>query len=69
MDTFFAPIAFRIQTYGLDMSPTSPSYLDLMLKLAGIIAWRDAANAESFRELAHDAKIGELGECLQDYRA
>ncbi len=51
------------------MSPTSPSYLDLMLKLAGIIAWRDAANAESFRELAHDAKIGELGECLQDYRA
>ncbi|NKB99130.1 MAG: glutathione S-transferase [Pseudomonadales bacterium] len=69
VDAFFAPVVFRIQTYGLEVPADCRSYVDLMLKLPGMSSWSDAALAESFREPSHEDEIHALGAWLQDYRA
>lgn len=68
VDAFFAPVAFRVQTYGLELPPSGQSYVDRLLSLAGMQAWTDAALAETFREPAHEEEIDALGIWLEDLR-
>lgn len=68
VDAFFAPVAFRVQSYGLHLAPKAQAYVDLLLQLPGMQAWQDAALAESSREASHEAGPTQFGELLADLR-
>jgi glutathione S-transferase len=69
VDAFFAPVIFRIQTYGLVVPESCQAYVEKMLALPGMRSWSDAARSESFREPTHEDEIGALGKWLEDNRA
>jgi glutathione S-transferase len=69
VDAFYAPVAFRIQTYGLVLDDTAAAYAQRLLRLASMRRWYDAALAETYRDDAHDAHVTGVGVVLQDLRA
>ncbi len=69
VDAFFAPVAFRVQTYGLALSPAARQYVDRMLALAPMQDWYAAALAEPWRDAEHEAELAQVGTVLQDLRA
>ncbi|WP_038214723.1 glutathione S-transferase family protein [Xenorhabdus bovienii] len=46
VDAFFAPVAFRAQTYGLKFSAISQAWVDRMLKHPAMVEWAEAAAKE-----------------------
>lgn len=68
-DAFFAPVAFRVQTYGLALSPEAAAYAQRLLALPSMQAWYAAALAEPWRDAAHEEEIAQAGALLQDHRA
>jgi glutathione S-transferase len=69
VDAFFAPVAFRIQTYGLVVDGAAGAYAARLLALAPMVQWYEAALREPWRDASHDAEIGRAGTCLADLRA
>ncbi len=69
VDAFFAPVAFRIQTYGLVLEAPAAAYAAHLLALPGMQQWYAAALAEPWRELGHDEHIAKAGELTADLRA
>jgi glutathione S-transferase len=68
-DAFFAPIAFRNQSYGLAFDPTSQAYLGRLLALPRMRSWYADALAETWREDNHEAEIAATGTTTEDLRA
>lgn len=68
VDGFFAPIAFRAQSYGLDFGPVGNAYVRRLLDHPAMRAWYQAALAETFREAGHEADIGSYGRVTADLR-
>jgi glutathione S-transferase len=68
VDAFFAPVAFRIQTYDLNLSPASLSYATRLRELPGMKKWYAEALAETVRDVEHDAEIPQAGKLLVDLR-
>lgn len=66
-DAFFAPVAFRIQTYGLQVH--NRPYVDRLLALPSMRRWNDDALRETFRDVAHESEILAAGQLLEDLRA
>lgn len=69
VDAMYAPVAFRIQTYGLELSEPALGYARRLLDLPAMRDWAGAALAETFREPAHDREIEAAGELIADLRA
>jgi glutathione S-transferase len=69
VDAFFAPVVFRVQTYGLDLPPRAASYAQLMLQQPGLRAWQADALAEPWRDAAHEAEVLASGQVLADLRS
>jgi glutathione S-transferase len=46
-DAMFAPVLFRFQTYGAELSPESRAYYDHALGDADVRAWQQAALQET----------------------
>lgn len=69
VDAFFAPVAFRVQSYGLPLAPSALGYAQRLLSLAPMRAWAEAALRETFRERAHEEEIARYGEVLEDLRS
>ena len=69
VDAFFAPVAFRVQTYGLQLGPAAAGYLVRLLSLASMKAWYAAAIQETFRDLPHEEEIAQMATVTQDLRA
>lgn len=67
LDAFYAPVAFRIRTYGLDVG-AGQAWVDRVLAHPAMLEWEAAALAESWREVGHEAELAECGEILADYR-
>ncbi len=68
-DAFYAPVVFRIQTYGLDVGPVARTWVDQMLAHPAMRAWEEAALAEVWREAGHEAECQAAGEIMEDRRA
>jgi glutathione S-transferase len=68
-DAFFAPVAFRIQTYGLVLDDAPAAYASRLLNRPSMQAWEAAALAETFRDPAHEAELKQMGTLLEDRRA
>ena len=69
VDAFYAPVAFRIQTYGLDLGDTAAQYVSRLLNLPSMKEWYTAALAEPWRESLHEDEVTRRGAILQDLRA
>jgi glutathione S-transferase len=69
VDAFFAPVAFRIQTYGLKLDAGSHGYVSRLLERESMRSWYDAGLRESFRDAPHEAEVAQFGRITQDLRA
>lgn len=67
VDAFFAPVAFRIRTYGLDVG-AGQAWVDRMLAHPAMREWERQALAESWREESHEAELAAAGVITADYR-
>jgi glutathione S-transferase len=67
-DAFFAPVAFRVQTYDLPLSDVSRAYADRLLGHAAMMEWYEAGLAETWRDANHEDEVLAVGTVLADYR-
>jgi glutathione S-transferase len=68
VDAYYAPIAFRVQTYGLELDFSSREYVSRLLKLKSMQDWLDAALKETWRHEPHEAEARSAGTLLEDRR-
>jgi glutathione S-transferase len=68
-DAFFCPVAFRVQTYGLELDPSSAAYVTRLLALPAMQEWYAAGLAETFRDWPHEREIDAVGAVTKDLRA
>jgi glutathione S-transferase len=68
VDAFFAPVAFRVQTYGLTLDAPAQAYTQRLLELPAMKEWYAAALAERLRD-EHDEFTARFGTVTQDLRA
>ena len=68
VDAFFCPVAFRIQTYGLVLSPRAMNYARTLLELPTMQRWYEDALSETSRDEAHEIDMRQTGTLLQDLR-
>ena len=69
VDAFYAPVAFRVRTYNLDVGPVARQWVDHLLAHPAMQQWEQAALAETWREESHEAEVGAAGRITADYRA
>ncbi len=67
VDAFYAPVAFRIRTYGLDVG-NGQAWVDLVLTHPAMLEWEAAALAETWREASHEEELAAAGVITADYR-
>lgn len=68
VDAFFAPVAFRIQTFKLHLGAYAMAYARRLLDLEPMRDWYAAALEETWREKAHDREIESSGKVIEDLR-
>jgi glutathione S-transferase len=69
VDAFFAPVAFRIQTYGLHLDEVCTAYAGRLLALPSMRQWYREALAETWREPSHEEEAQRAGVWLEDLRS
>jgi glutathione S-transferase len=69
VDAFFAPVAFRVQTYGLALDSASSAYATRLLDLESMRAWYASALQERWRDDAHETDVMQVGSVVADLRA
>ncbi len=67
LDAFYAPVAFRVRTYGLDVG-RGQAWVDAVLAHPAMRQWEEEALAEEWREESHEAELAAAGEIIADYR-
>jgi len=67
-DAFFCPVAFRVQTYGLELGSNSDAYVQRLLSLGPMREWYRAALGERWREPSHEDEVRAAGELTADLR-
>ncbi|ARE41534.1 Glutathione S-transferase [Rhodovulum sp. P5] len=68
-DAFFCPVAFRVQTYGLELSAAAATYAETLLVHPAMVEWYEAGLAEPFRDWPHEDEIAAAGTLIEDLRA
>ena len=66
-DAFYAPVAFRIRTYGLDIG-AGQAWVEHVLAHPAMRDWETQALAETWREESHEAELAAAGVITADYR-
>ncbi len=66
-DAFYAPVAFRIRTYGLDVGG-GQAWVDQVLVHPAMQDWEAQALAETWREDSHEAELAAAGIVTADFR-
>ena len=69
VDAFYAPVAFRVQTFGLPLGDASLAYMQRLLALPAMQAWYAAALKETWREPMHEQETLKQATLLSDERA
>lgn len=67
-DAFYAPVALRLQTYGLTPSPPASAYAARLLALPDLQEWYHAGINEIWREPDHEAEARAAGTITLDLR-
>ena len=68
VDAFFCPVAFRVQSYGLELPAPAAEYARRLLALPGMKRWYEAGLAEPWRDEPHEEETARVGRILQDFR-
>ncbi|MGH8214993.1 MAG: glutathione S-transferase family protein [Rhodanobacteraceae bacterium] len=68
-DAFYAPVAFRIQTYSPPLDVAANAYARRLLALPSMRDWYASALAETWRDAAHEAEVANWGTITEDLRA
>ena len=68
VDAFFAPVAFRVRTYGIDVGPQGLAWVERIIAHPAMREWEDAALAETWREAGHEAELAASGSISADFR-
>lgn len=68
-DAFYAPVAFRIQTYSPPLDAAANAYAQHLLALPSMQDWYASALAETWRDAAHEAEVANWGTVTEDQRA
>lgn len=66
VDAFYAPVAFRVQTYGLQLKPEAMQYVARLLELESMREWYAAALQEPWREEQYEAAVRDI--LIEDHR-
>ena len=69
VDAFFAPVAFRVQSYGLSFEGAAADYPARLLAVPAMRDWYAAALAETWRDPGHEAEVHAVGTVIEDLRA
>ncbi len=69
VDAFFAPVTFRMLTYGLSLSAEADAYAARLRALPAMERWYAAGVAETWRDPGHEEEIRQVGEWTADLRA
>src|ERR1700722_8521809 len=69
VDAFYAPVAFRIQTYGLTLDTAAAAYAQRLLDTRAMREWYGDALKETVRDEPHEEEISRMGKVLEDLRA
>lgn len=67
-DAFFAPVAFRLQTYGITLGAEANAYAERLRALPPMMEWYEAGLAEIWREPDHEAEARAAGTIIEDLR-
>ena len=67
VDAFYAPVAFRIRTYGLEVG-AGQAWVDRVLAHPAMLQWEAEALAEDWREVSHEEELAAAGVITADYR-
>ncbi len=68
VDAFYAPVAFRLQTFNLELSDTAQEYVQRILEQEAMRDWYQAALKEPWREVGHDREVFDSGKLIADLR-
>lgn len=68
-DAFYAPVAFRIQTYSPPLDAAANAYAQRLLALPSMREWYASSLAETWRDAAHEAEVADWGTITEDLRA
>lgn len=68
VDAFYAPVAFRVQTYGLQLCPEAMVYVQRLLALPSMQQWQHEALQEVWRDNVHEAYVTRYGRITEDLR-
>ena len=68
VDAFFAPVALRVQTYGLTLAAPAQAYAARLLELPAMQQWYQDALAEPWRDEQHEHDCLRRGVLLADHR-
>jgi glutathione S-transferase len=69
VDAFYAPVAFRIKTYGLVVEGEAVGYAERLCALPSMQRWYADALKETWRDAEHEAEVRSVGEIIEDLRA
>jgi glutathione S-transferase len=69
VDAFYAPVATRVQTYGLPLPPDAAAYVARVLAVPAVAQWIADGLAEDFRDAGHEDEVLARGTLVQDLRA
>lgn len=69
VDAFYAPVAFRVRTFGIDVGDVGSRWCESLFAHPAIKAWEAAALAETWREPAHEDEMRACGTIFEDHRA
>lgn len=67
VDAFFAPVAWRIRTYGLDVGK-GQAWVDHIIAHPAMQIWEADALKETWREEGHEEELRACGAIMADYR-
>lgn len=67
-DAFFAPVAFRVRTYGIEVGDAGRRWVDRVLAHPAMREWERQALTEEWREAAHEAELAATGAITADHR-
>ena len=68
VDAFFAPVAWRVRTYGLDVGAAGQAWVDHIIAHPAMQQWEVEALTETWREVGHEEELAACGDIIADYR-
>ncbi|NJM51226.1 MAG: glutathione S-transferase [Sphingomonadales bacterium] len=67
-DAFFAPVAFRVRSYDLDVGDAGRAWTDHIIAHPAMQDWEAQALTEDWREIGHEEELASFADVTADYR-